>query len=293
MRTNQSAEGLSALLADLAEEWNLAAIDEPLGEAGSTLVVRAVRRGGARCVVKVTTPGDSLIREASALAHWDGHGAVQLIAADTARGALLLERAEPGTPLGAECVRDDAGATFAAAEVIELLRSVGTSPPRVLPTLTSWLELLDSPLVRAAPARLAAACRDASALAAEVLADGSAQVVLHGDLHQGNILRSTRRPWLAADPKGVVGPREAEAAALLRNPRELLLGHGDRVGLTRRRVAVLSDRLGDDRWLVAAWGFVLAVLAAAWAIEDGGGKDEVERWLACADGLRAVARAAR
>jgi hypothetical protein len=40
---------------------------------------------------------------------------------------------------------------------------------------------------------------------------------------------------------------------------------------------------------LAGWGFVLAVLAAVWAIEDGEGKKEVEAWLPCAEALRTTA----
>ena len=42
-------------------------------------------------------------------------------------------------------------------------------------------------------------------------------LVLHGDLHHYNILSAEREPWLAIDPKGIVGEPEYEAAAFLRN----------------------------------------------------------------------------
>jgi len=43
------------------------------------------------------------------------------------------------------------------------------------------------------------------------------QVLLHGDLHSDNIL-SSQRGWLVIDPKGIVGEREFELGAYLRNP---------------------------------------------------------------------------
>ena len=38
-------------------------------------------------------------------------------------------------------------------------------------------------------------------------------VVLHQDLHGGNVLRAEREPWLAIDPNPLVGERDVEARA--------------------------------------------------------------------------------
>ena len=44
-------------------------------------------------------------------------------------------------------------------------------------------------------------------------------VVLHQDLHGGNVLRAQREPWLAIDPKPLVGEREFDTASFLRDRR--------------------------------------------------------------------------
>ena len=50
------------------------------------------------------------------------------------------------------------------------------------------------------------------------LCDSSADpVVLHGDLHYGNVLSSDREGWLAIDPKGVTGEPSYEVGDLFRN----------------------------------------------------------------------------
>ncbi|MGH2675080.1 MAG: aminoglycoside phosphotransferase family protein [Actinomycetota bacterium] len=49
--------------------------------------------------MKIQFPDRESEHEAAALALWDGHGAVRLLAHDPDRHALLLERCEPGTPL--------------------------------------------------------------------------------------------------------------------------------------------------------------------------------------------------
>ena len=57
--------------------------------------------------------------------------------------------------------------------------------------------------------------------AANVFVDlcaGAPRVLLHGDLHHDNILRSGREGWLAIGPFGVFGDPGFEAGALLYNP---------------------------------------------------------------------------
>lgn len=40
---------------------------------------------------------------------------------------------------------------------------------------------------------------------------------MHGDLHHENILSSVREPWLAIDPKGLIGESEYEVISFLLN----------------------------------------------------------------------------
>ncbi len=54
-------------------------------------------------------------------------------------------------------------------------------------------------------------------LAQELLLSQGEPVLLHGDLHHYNLLQH-QDTWLAIDPKGVVGEREFEIGAFLRNP---------------------------------------------------------------------------
>jgi streptomycin 6-kinase len=94
------------------------------------------------------------------------------------------------------------------------------------------------------------------------------QVVLHGDLHHFNVLRSGEG-WLAIDPKGVVGERAYEPGALLRNPWPGLLDVPDPTEVLRRRSAQLAEALDLDLERVRAWAYVQAVLAAEWCVQDG------------------------
>jgi streptomycin 6-kinase len=127
---------------------------------------------------------------------------------------------------------------------------------------------------------------EAESLLAELLAAQAAPVLLHGDLHHDNILSAERAPWLAIDPKGVIGEPAYEVGALLRNwqPTLFAMPHPGRV--TARRVDQLAEMLGIDRYRIRGWGLAQAVLSAWWTIEDGG--DDWAPTIACAELLAAV-----
>ncbi len=140
------------------------------------------------------------------------------------------------------------------------------------PTVTEWAAGLGRLRERfdggtgPLPARLV---EEAEQLFEELLASSAPPVLLHGDLHHGNVLSARREPWLAIDPKGIVGEPAFDTAALLHNPRELL--DAPQPGrILARRVDQLSEQLGFDRARIRSWGLAQAVLAAYWSLEDTG-----------------------
>ena len=100
------------------------------------------------------------------------------------------------------------------------------------------------------------------------------QFLLHGDLHHDNVISATREPWLAIDPKGIIGPKERETAPMLMNPKGFILKHTNPKTLLRRRIAILSDVLGLEKDKIVAWGFAQTVLSAIWTLEDHSRVDE-------------------
>ncbi|HEX8116430.1 MAG TPA: aminoglycoside phosphotransferase family protein, partial [Pyrinomonadaceae bacterium] len=127
---------------------------------------------------------------------------------------------------------------------------------------------------------------EAESLFAELLKTSAPPVLLHGDLHQGNILAAARDPWLAIDPNGLVAEPAYEVGALLRNPLPQLLRHPDPVRLTERRIAQLSDELNLEPARVRGWGLAQAVLSEWWTVEDG--EELGEHSLAAAEILAAA-----
>jgi streptomycin 6-kinase len=100
-------------------------------------------------------------------------------------------------------------------------------------------------------------------LRGELLASTEAPVVLHGDLHHFNVLRSARAGWLAIDPKGLAGDRHFDLCQFLRNP-VAVPAH-----VNRRRLDIFCAELGLDRARASQWCLVHAVLNACWDYEEG------------------------
>lgn len=224
-------------------------------------------------VLKINMPHPESEHEAAALAHWDGDGAVKLLASEPHEQALLLERCLPGTPLS-EVEDDDTAMRIAAAA----LRRIWRPPPdaHAFASLESEARRWGDELPRAYH-RLGCPFERSlfdTALAAlrELAADQADLVVVHQDLHGGNVLRAEREPWLIIDPKPLVGERAFDVASLLRDRRDTLLGPGG-AGAIRRRLDILVDELGLERERMRLWGIAHAL---AWGVEDGGEQFDLE-----------------
>jgi streptomycin 6-kinase len=99
--------------------------------------------------------------------------------------------------------------------------------------------------------------------------------VLHQDFHGGNVLRAEREPWLAIDPKPLVGEREFDTASLLRDRRAELVDDPKPQDRIRRRLDQLSADLELDRERMRGWGVAHAL---AWATTPA--MIACARWLA-------------
>lgn len=260
---------LPRVAASLARDWEL--------ELGAPFalsyhwVVAATCADGSPAVLKLGVPGEEhLAHEAAALQAFDGRGAVRLLALDPERGGLLLERAAPGGAVTALVPERDEAAT---ATVAGLARRLHRPPPPgcALPELASSGEAFgdhllthrgDDPLPRRLVERAATLCEELCATAAR-------RVVLHGDLHHDNVLSATREPWLAIDPRGLIGDPGYDAGALLYNPDPDRHEHA-LLDLVQPRVEQLAAGFGLPRERIVAWGFVQAVLSEVWTVQDRG-----------------------
>ncbi|MGI8605705.1 MAG: aminoglycoside phosphotransferase family protein [Gaiellaceae bacterium] len=272
---------LPRLASECAEEWSLR-LDAPFEPATISLVVPARLPDGSAAVLKLSFPEPESAEEPDALAAWDGRGAVRLLARDKTRSGLLVEWCFPGTPLRDE--PDDERANDIATGVLRrlwrepvsdhrfrLLADVAAEWEQSIPA--DW-DRLGRPFERSLVERALAALRTLRSSQPEA-------VILHQDFHAGNVLAAEREPWLAIDPKPLVGERAFDVASLLRDRRRDLDRDPRPVRTIARRLDQLAETLELDRERMRGWGIVHAL---AWGLGDRVLEDLVScaRWLAAA-----------
>ncbi len=259
-------------IADIEQRWSVR-IQPPFTNLSYNYVAPARLSDGTAVVFKAGFPRPELHREIEALRFYDGRGMVRLLRAETERGIMLLERLQPGTPLIPQALRDDEAATRQAAQVMQQLwRSAPTDHD--FPTVADWgrgfvrLRAEFNGRTGPFPAKLV---DTAEQLFADLLASSAPPVLLHGDLHHDNILQAARQPWLAIDPKGVIGEPAYEVGALLRNPSPHIFRESPASlrRLQARRLDILAEILDIERQRLWGWSLAQAVLSAWWSYEDG------------------------
>ncbi len=258
---------LPALLADYAMRWGLT-LEAPFENLSYNYAAPARCANGSLSVLKLGFPNIELRTEIAALRHFDGQGSVRLLEADEENCAMLLERIIPGETLWDV---DDEIATALLLDVMPQLWKpyFGEYP---FPSTADWgrrfarlLERHDGKTGKLDKRTV----EKAEKLFFELLASSAEPVLLHGDLHHDNLLSAECQPYVAIDPKGVLGEPCYEVGAFLRNPMPGLLEKEEPRGLMQRRVDMIVERLGFDRQRVIGWGMSQAVLSAIWCDEDG------------------------
>jgi streptomycin 6-kinase len=259
------------LLHECAEEWQLH-LGEPFsGGYASRVVTAATLLDGTEVVLKLQLPHRESEHEAAALRHWDGDGAIRLLAYDPERDALLLERCLPGTQLSE--LQQDAALDVFVQLLPRLFKAAHEHFRALAEEADWWAEDLEAkwqsdgqPFER----RLLDTALDALRT---LPASQGEQVLLHQDLHAGNVLRAEREPWLVIDPKPLTGEREFAVAPIVRG---LELGGGRRNVL--HRLDRLVGELGLDRERARLWSLAQTV---AWSF----GSDFFDQHVATASWL--------
>ena len=246
---------LPAALGQVVPMWSLT-VGEPFQPGGQTAWVAPARdASGAGLVLKIAWPHADAAHEADGLRAWAGNGAVRLRAAHDFGDAtaLLIERCVPGTPLSGRPEPEQ------DLVVAALLRRLWIEPGPEHPFRSLQLmcrQWADSFEQRAAAGQLRldlGLARAGIALFRELPASATSQVLLCTDLHAGNVLAAAREPWLAIDPKPVVGDPAYDVLQHMLNCDERL--RSDPRGLARRMAGLLG--LDPDR--VLGWLFARCV----------------------------------
>jgi streptomycin 6-kinase len=261
-------DNLPNFLGKLEERWGMR-LELPF-ELSYNYVAPGVCADGSEVVLKTWLVNVEMLSEMESLRLWDGKGIARLLEHDAEAGAMLLERLRPGTTL-AEVADDDEATRIAARVMHQLWIPAPEDLHGLLRTAEGWAKGMTR--LRAEfgggvgpyPQRLVEA---AERLFADLLASTGPMLLLHGDLHHWNILKAQRDPWLALDPKGLIGEAEYEPGALLRNRWPVRAGITEVKRFNGRRIAILCEELALDRQRVLGWSMAQAVLSAWWTYED-------------------------
>lgn len=263
---------LPTLAAECLDQWRLRVDGQPT--CGAVAFVLPVRRAdGTAAVLKLQPVDDETVGEPLALRAWNGDGAVRLLEHDPASGSMLLERLDASRSLA---TIDD---NLVALEILcQILARLCTFPaPEGLRHLADiGADLLDrlpyalSRVTDQADRRILSICARATA---ELISEPGDRL-LHFDLHFGNVLashtrpRSTgREPWLAIDPKPLVGDPGFELLAALHNRWGDVVATGDVPRAVRHRFDLMTEILALDRGRARGWTLARILQNALWDVE--------------------------
>jgi streptomycin 6-kinase len=252
-------------LADgLAHRWGLAIAGEELRH-GFNSVVLSTFQGDRPLALKLTWPPGRAQGEAGALAIWQGRGAVELVSVDASRGALLLEHLDAARSLTALSVIE------AAAVAGTLIRTLAIeAPAATFPALQDTADELATTISARQRSLHDPVPADWVTLAAGLaasLAQDPQRMMVHTDLHYGNVLATQRpeQPWAAIDPVAASGAPERSVAELLWTRADELPDSQAITGL----LGVIVENGHLDRAKAVAWGFVRSIDYWLWGLQNG------------------------
>lgn len=259
VRSKAIAAGAHGWLADLPNliesiehDWSIE-VGAVFGDATEAYVAAATMGDGTEAVLKVLVPrdGDAARHEITVLQLAGGEGCVRLLRSDVDRGALLLERLGPslhdlGLPI-------DERHEILCATAQRLWRP---APHCGLPTgaqkgrwlvdhiVSAWHELDRPCSVQAIDHAVACAERRIAAH------DDERAVLVHGDVHEWNVLRG-HDGYRLVDPDGLLAEAEYDMGIVMReDPVELMVGD------PRDRARLLAARTDCDTTAIWEWGVV-------------------------------------
>lgn len=255
----RAAVGSDGFAREIAR-WDLTPDGAPIVTHSSRLL--PVRYKGLPAMLKVA-PGEE--KDGGVILQWwGGDGAARVYARED--DAVLMERAEGPRSLAdmARHGQDDEATRILCAATDRLHHPRNKAMPK-LTTLDAWFEPLEP-----AAAQRGGLLAQAYATARTLLDAPRDVVVLHGDIHHGNVLDGGARGWLAIDPKGLLGERTFDYANILRDPDEEV---AKRPGRLARQITVIAEAARVDRKRLLQWVLAFCGLSAAWIYADGDSPD--------------------
>jgi streptomycin 6-kinase len=266
-RGEEWLQDLPNIIAQLEGRWSIIVAD-PFPAIEFNFVAPAVMAGGEAVVLKIAPPFDNneIESEADWLREANSIGAVALFQQDRQRRAILLERALPGKNLAALF---DTAKLEAIGPAISVLRDIVrpascATGERIL--LSNWFDGLRRYVQTDFPSRYARKALDL--FDNRLNCSSIQQFYLHGDFHPGNVVSARRAPYLAIDPKGIIGPLGYDIAVFLNNFHWWQESEPD----VRASLAVAIERFSEafeiEPLELRQWAFAQMVLGAWWTYDE-------------------------
>jgi streptomycin 6-kinase len=245
-------------------------LSPPLHGGSCSWVAPAELPDGTRVIVKIGWPHREMYGEPIALRLWGGRGAVELLAHDPQRHALLLRACEPGEPLAASRAAAEDRLRVGCA----VLRRLWVSPSGAAAALeklsavtAEWADLVEERMLRLQPGYDPGLVAEGARLLRDLPGSADRNVVLHGDFNPGNVLTSGDA-WVAIDPKPMVGDPAYDPWPLLEQVDDPFT-HPDPRRVLRERLDLMARELSLDAERIRWWAVARRVESALWAAEHG------------------------
>lgn len=224
---------LPELIEALCKDWRLSLDDERMAGGAWGIVLCCHTASGREAVLKLCANQERLRAETSAMLVWAGGPAIGVLAHRP--GALLLQRARPGTP-----------SRLAPSRLALLLDALHRPTNIGRLGLGDWRASIHAAVLQVPSLQV---------LGRELLSEGEGRpvVTLHGDLQPANILEH-RGASAVIDPVGIAGPRELDVASAA-----LYNNWGQESSVRIRRLAELT---GTDPAFALRFGQLSAMYAA-------------------------------
>jgi len=253
--------GIEGLVSELGSRWSL-----ELGTATASVdaYLVDVERSGEPLALEVSYPDGWWAETTAALQAWLGGATPRLFEHD-ARGARLLERAEP-IPAGT----DEAASL---KDVCALAPRLWIPAPDGITTVAvearAWAAEIQERHVRAGRPFERELVRSAMETLSTLAPTQGERVLLHGDLHLTSLALADERRVLT-DPRPLVGEREFDVASLVRDtPMSLLNDVNEGRRRVKERFDLLVEELGCNPNRLKGWAVATGVDQGIWCAENG------------------------
>ena len=250
----------------LEANWGVK-VDTPFSGIEFNFVAPAIRTSGEKVVVKISPPYErvEIFQEAKYLRTRDGNGTIRLLDEDREIKAILLEHAFPGEALFQHFSSKPQACLPPAIDVLQNIRRPPPGNLADVEMLDNWFQRFQRFSETDFPSEKA---EQALGIYHRLSVQPGRTFYLHGDFHPGNIVTSDRAPFLAIDPKGIVGHIGYDIAVFLNNLHWWQKAERDVSEFLADAIAQFSAAFEIPEIELREWAYAYMVIGAWWNFED-------------------------